>query len=117
MNERSQSGGSLSASFHLSFSTDLPFPAPYILFIYLQGDRCILQVFSKHHNVCVCVCAWKKTERRMRSAPWSVVVVQTRRRDLLLHLHDGTITQGGKEEERQAQVGYNVCKKRRIKRV
>lgn len=103
MNERSLSGGSLSGSFHLSFSTDLPFPAPYILFIYLQGDRCILQVFSKHHSVCVCV--WKKTERRMRSVPWSVLVVQTRRRDLLLHWHDGTITQGVKEEERQAQVG------------
>lgn len=61
-------------------------------------------------TMCVCVCVWKKTERRMRSVPWSVLVVQTRRRDLPLHLHDGTITQGGKEEERQAKVGYNVCK-------
>lgn len=62
MNDRSITRESLSGSFHLSFCTDLPLPAPYILFIYLQGDHCFLQVYQSI-RVCVCVCV-KKTERR-----------------------------------------------------
>lgn len=55
MNDRSTTRESLSGSFHLSFCTDLPLPAAYILFIYLQGDHCFLQVY-RSVGMCVCVC-------------------------------------------------------------
>lgn len=51
MNDRGITKESLRGSSHLSLCTDLPFPAPYILFIYLQGDHRFLQV----HGVCVCM--------------------------------------------------------------
>ena len=37
INDRSIAKQSLQGSFYLSFSTYLPFPGSYILFIYLQG--------------------------------------------------------------------------------
>lgn len=52
MNERGTTKESPHGSFHLSFCTHLPFLAPYILFIYLQGDHFFLQVCR---SVCLCV--------------------------------------------------------------